>query len=295
MKRQDDSRTQGLDVVEPQVLRERMNREVAEKRRRRNRVKRIFRLTVFLGAVSCAAASLVEANRFLTTSEMFATNVVKIIGNERASTEDLVSLAGGPQLGNIFTVDLSAIRSRLLTHGWVKDAAVSRILPRTVEIRVAERTPVAVALTAAGPWLVDASGSRLAQYVAGQFDLPFISGIDRDGGDDALRLGLRVLATLSKADPGIGPKVSEINCAGRSARVVFLDGTPALILGGDEFVERMAFYRKIELDLRARFARIDYVDLRFAPRIYIQGDFRVIEAVQGANGSETEAAGGVGE
>lgn len=265
------------EVAEPLVIRQMKNREVAEKRRRRNRLKRAVHFTIFLAAVGAVAALLISGHTLLITAEEFSTNVVKVSGNRYATGDELVALAGGSHLGNIFTLDLDAVRARLLTHGWVKEASVARIFPRTIEVRVIERTPVAVGVLESGPWLVDASGARIAPFAPGAFDLPFITGIAGEESAEELDIGLRALESLTAAEPGNAQKISEINCEGLSARVTFQDGTPALILGSERFVERLAYYRKLEKDLQGRFARIDYVDLRFAPRVYIKGDFGMAE------------------
>lgn len=289
MRRSKSSKQQAeLEFEEPHVIRQVRNREVAEKQRRRNRLKRLVRLTFFFTSVTAVTGAMAGVTSWLTTSDNFATNVVKVAGNRRASAEDLVDLAGGARPGNIFLLDLAAIRDRLMSHNWVRDASVTRILPRTLEIRIYERTPVAVAVFGKGSWLVDGSGAELEAYEYGgaELDLPFISGM-RAGSEKAeLALGLKVLGALAAADRDVVRRISEINCEGESARVVFEDATPALVLGESRFVERVEFFRSIEKDLRARFAQIDYVDLRFTPRVYIKGEFVVAEpAAEGPQGS----------
>ncbi len=257
------------------AYREIKNKEISYKRARRDRVRRFVTMTVFVLVIGGIAAALRLGYWYLTTAPRFATNIVKITGNRHASSDQLLTLVGGPRPGNVFTLDLPAIQARVMEHSWVREASVSRVLPGTLEVRIVERMPVAVAVTAKGPWLVDSEGVRVSPYGAehAEFDLPFISGLKEGPEDDLLALGLRALAAIGAAEPATVGRISEIDCAHESVRLIFMDGTPALIVGSEQFVERMEFYWRIAPSLRDRFARIDYVDLRFTPRVYIKGDF----------------------
>ncbi|MEW6363745.1 MAG: FtsQ-type POTRA domain-containing protein [Acidobacteriota bacterium] len=272
------------------AYREIKNKEISYKRARRDRFRRLLTMTVFVLVIGGLAAGLRFGYWYLTTAPRFATNIVTITGNRHASSDQLLDLVGGPRPGNVFTLDLPAIQARLLEHSWVKEASVSRVMPGTLEVRIVERTPVAVAVTAKGPWLVDSEGVRVSPYGAehAEFDLPFISGLKGGPEDELLALGLRALASIGVAEPATVARLSEIDCSHESVRLIFLDGTPALIVGSEKFVERMEFYQRIAPSLRDRFARIDYVDLRFTPRVYIKGDFlktttqEPVEAAAGA-------------
>jgi cell division septal protein FtsQ len=53
--------------------------------------------------------------------------------------------------------------------------------------------------------------------------------------------------------------------------VVLLDGDSALLhLGDDKFLERVESYLELSPALRERVTEIDYVDLRFDPRVYVR-------------------------
>ena len=47
--------------------------------------------------------------------------------------------------GNIFSVDLDAIRERVEGLKWVRFATVQRVLPDTIAIKIVERKPVGLA------------------------------------------------------------------------------------------------------------------------------------------------------
>lgn len=59
------------------------------------------------------------------------------------SDEYLQSCTGVKPDANLFVVDLNQVRRNLELVPWIKSAAVERILPDTLKIRLTERTPVA--------------------------------------------------------------------------------------------------------------------------------------------------------
>jgi len=285
-----------MDEMDDHIaIRKIRNREVLEKRRHRTRVKRTFWMTIYLLALGGIAAGTVGFGRYIAGAGHFQATVVTIKGTQHASPDDLMQLVGGARPGNIFLVDLDAVRGRLLAHGWVKDASVARVLPSTIEVHVTEREPVAVAEIDRGLWLVDDTGTSLAPYAsyADDFDLPFVTGLGKENRGDMLRLALQALAAVAQCDRSLASSVSEVNCEGESARIVFENGTPALLIGSTDLEERIRFFRGIEKELRAQFARIDYVDIRFAPRIYVKGEFRAEDPgkTTGAVSAEGETRG----
>ncbi len=70
-----------------------------------------------------------------------------------------------------------AARRRVEALSWVSRATVTRVLPNAVEVRISERTPVAVWLHDNGASLVDGEGRELARVPASTLEaLPRISG-----------------------------------------------------------------------------------------------------------------------
>jgi cell division protein FtsQ len=74
-------------------------------------------------------------------------------------------------------VRVEAIRARLLEHGWIKDARVSRRLPDTLVIDIVERTPAAVWQNQGRLSLIDGNGIVLAPVPVDRMpDLPLLIG-----------------------------------------------------------------------------------------------------------------------
>ena len=82
-----------------------------------------------------------------------------------------------PTLG----LDLEALRQRIETVGWVKEAKVVRLLPDTVVIAVVERPAIAVWQHAGRTQVIDGEGRVILEAEAGRFpNLPLVVGQGAD-------------------------------------------------------------------------------------------------------------------
>ncbi len=102
---------------------------------------------------------------------------------------------------SIFSVPLDERRRRLLAVDWVEDAAVSRIWPNRLLVRITERQPVAfVSLplhggsgSAARFLLVDAQGVLLDPPSRAQFAFPVLTGLSDEQTDAERRIRVRAM------------------------------------------------------------------------------------------------------
>jgi cell division protein FtsQ len=107
---------------------------------------------------------------------------VTVEGLHRVDRQDVIDLVGlkpGVPLHHIVT---AAIKEKVESHPWVKEAVVSRVLFHELRISVIERKPAAVIRTGAENFLSDDSGHLLARL--GQTDddtLPMVTGVDPRG------------------------------------------------------------------------------------------------------------------
>ena len=89
-----------------------------------------------------------------------------------------------------------------------------------------------------------------------------------------------MIASLARSQQ-IASRLSQVDVSDAHDAVVLLDGDSALLhLGDDKFLERVQSYLELSPALRERVADIDYVDLRFDPRVYVRP-----AAERGPNGS----------
>lgn len=174
----------------------------ARRRRNRKRARPIWRRLPDLGAAlpklgkalrralpSLVAAALTAAivaggyygYRFVTTSERFAVEAIDVRGQETLSDERISTILDGVVGTNIFRVDLDAIIERIEAEPVVASAAISRRLPDTLLIDVAEYQPAAL-VELGGPYLSDARGHIYKRANTARGDgagLPVITGLSR--------------------------------------------------------------------------------------------------------------------
>lgn len=97
----------------------------------------------------------------LSRSSLFALRHVEVEGAGHRSPAEIRALADLGPATNVVWLDTSAVAERILADPWIARATVVRSLPRTVEILVKERSPMAVAENGARGTLVASDGTAL--------------------------------------------------------------------------------------------------------------------------------------
>ena len=240
----------------------------------------LFRSVVVATVV---AYGLYRGAAFAMRARVLKVDRILISGNERLSRGDVMALLSGLRGESLLFTDLDAWRRRLLASPWVRDAALRRALPSTVEVVVLERQPMGVGRINGDLYLVDERGVVIDQFGPryADFDLPIIDGLaastpsQRNAAPATMTdetradLASRVIAAL-RTNTSIAKRLSQVDVADPHNASVILNGDSAVIeLGEDQFLPRLESYLGLASALRERVAEIDYVDLRFEDRIYV--------------------------
>lgn len=215
-------------------------------------------------------------------ARMLQVDRIVVSGTERLSIGEVLAVLNGLRGENIVWTDLAAWRIRLLASPWVRDVALRRSLPSTVEVVVSERQPVGIARMEGGLYLVDERAVVIDEYGPqyADFDLPIIDGLaaqaggagSPDAAPDTARadLAARLFASLASR-PEVARLVSQVDVSDLHNAAVILSGDPAVLyVGEDRFLPRLQSYLDLVHALRERVQEIDYVDLRFDDRIYVR-------------------------
>jgi cell division protein FtsQ len=204
---------------------------------------------------------------------------IVVRGNDRLSNGEVLALLGGLRGENLVRTDLDRWRAQLLASPWVRDAALHRSLPSTVEVVVWERQPAMVGRVNGQMYLLDERGTLIDQMGPqyADLDLPVVDGLataSSEGGpvaDEARAdLAARVISAV-KVKPDIAERLSQINVTDLHNATVIVNGDPAIIeLGDDQFLQRLQSYLDVSSTLQQRVRDIDSVDMRFDDRIYVR-------------------------
>jgi cell division protein FtsQ len=260
----------------------------ADKRFRRSEVRpgrrrRARELAWRIGRWAVPAIAIVAGGLWLSTAVLGASwlRVSRIVvrGNERLPAAHVEALVAGMVGENILQVDFEKYRLHALESPWIASVTLWRQLPSTIEVRVVERTPMAIARLGQQLFLVDDAGVIIDEYDARyrHFDLPIVDGLLRSPSNrepvadaDRVRLTGAVLAAIA-GRPDLRARLSQVDVSrAHDAAVMFDSDSVWLHLGEERFLERLTAYLELAPTLRERFAGIDYIDLRFEDRIFVR-------------------------
>jgi cell division protein FtsQ len=255
--------------------------------RRRRAWRSLWRPVAVYGVVLLVVSyGLYRGGGIATRAHILRIDRILVRGNERLSKGEVLAVLNGLRGESLVWTDLDLWRQRLMASPWVRDAALRRSLPSTVEVTISERQPVGVGRVNGDMYLVDDRGMVIDQFGPqyADLDLPIIDGLAASlPGDGSMadpahaELAARVVAAL-RPRPDIARRLSQIDVSDSHNAAVILSGDPAvLFVGDDQFLARLQSYVDLAAALRERVPDIDYVDLRFDERIYVRAAGKTVQ------------------
>jgi cell division protein FtsQ len=216
--------------------------------------------------------------RVMTSGEAFEVRDIRSLGTRRLSDGEIDALLHGLVGRNIVTTDLEEWRTRLLSSPWVREASLRRALPDTIEVRIVERSPMAVAHAGDTLWLIDEQGAVVDEFGPryGTLDLPIVEGLmgkdaRQAGQPDQARVALVSGTLQSLRDAGLLGRVSQIDVGNLRNVTILLNDDPVLLqVGHEKFAERVQAYLDMEERLTRMVQEVESVDLRFENRVYVR-------------------------
>jgi cell division protein FtsQ len=144
------------------------------------------------GPLRATASPLVaEIERWLDLAG-FGLRQVSITGYRFTADGDIYEAIDLEHARTFLSFDSRAAQRRIEALPWVDTASIERILPDRLEVRITERTPIAVWQRAEGFFLIDATGRVLAAVPSNR--LPPLPRVAGEGAAEATAALLRVLA-----------------------------------------------------------------------------------------------------
>ncbi len=235
-------------------------------------------LGVHLFLVLAAAGGLAWSFDWLRHADVLRIDRITVEGNERLSSGEVAGLMEVLRGENLLVADLEAGRAGLFASGWIREAALRRVLPSALHVTLEEREPVGLSRFGSSLYLVDVTGHVIDEFGPrfSDLDLPIIDGLSARGGEGGPAVETRRAALAARlmeemdADRELAARVSQVDVANPHDAVVLLNGDPVRVhLGAERFVARLRTYLEIAPALRQAVPDIDYVDLRFDERVYV--------------------------
>jgi cell division septal protein FtsQ len=254
--------------------RSRGNRRV----RKARRALFLMRWGVILGVNGIVATALfMSAEKtvdYLTTTDEFGVTQIELRGVERASAEAIDRRLESYTGTNILDMDLKQIEAEVQSDPWVRRASVRRVLPGTLQVRIEERSPAALAIIAERPHLIDSTGYVIGPTLTGaDAHLPVLSGLETLD-DDRLRAtlvrGVRVVDRLQQSSREFAARISELDMS-RDDRVGIRlsDGGPTILLDPDRVDQNIHPFLELRDAIQHRVGTASYIDLRWRDRISV--------------------------
>lgn len=198
----------------------------------------LFSLAVIFGGV----AALYGLYLLVFLGPIFSVKEVIIDGDLKHITKQEVVEVAKLGIGqNLFGANVSNGHDRLMSHPWVKHAAVRRRLPQTIWIYVEEHEPVAVVLNEGEAFYVNDQGV-VFKVVDSEDpkDYQVISGVK--GSEEKLKEALDLLSLYEKSSFGQNWGIAEINFDKDFGFSIMTEKGPIeILLGHDAFSSQLDF------------------------------------------------------
>jgi cell division protein FtsQ len=233
-------------------------------------VVKVIVLTVVTAGLLWGA---VEVRAWALASPRFALREVSFQGLERAHRAELVRLSGLASGQNLFALEVGALERAMLQHPWVRTVELTRHLPSSVSVEVAEHVPAALVVLGE-LYVLDEEGEPFKRVTPGDgLDLPLVTGVTREAymadpaaARERLRTALAVARSYESTQPGRQDRLSEVRVDVASVTLVSVSGQEVRMGEGEAEakLQRLARVRS-ELRTRGLAAEIIHLDNRARP------------------------------
>lgn len=242
-----------------------------------------WRLWLGIGLAACVCVSTAMAalkvREYATTDPQFKLSRYQkdslVIDGVRYASRSKIQHAFAQDFDrSIFSVPLAERRRRLLAEDWVEDAAISRIWPDRLVVRIRERTPVAFVYFRAGILLIDSQGILLEppslQGEPVHFTFPVLSGVREEEPEEQRAERVQAMLRLQEDLGYMAKDISEVNAADlENLRVIAKVDNRAveLIMGDGNFGRRYQNFVSHYPEISKQSPDVKTFDLRLDDRI----------------------------
>jgi cell division septal protein FtsQ len=231
---------------------------------------------------------------FACHSSRFLVSEIKVSGNEKIPSEEIIKKAQECLDVNIFRLNAEKLEEKLREDIRLKDVKVRRRLPRCILLDVKEKTPVLwISLPAGLSHLENCGicGLSIDQEIIPlkqedlSSDLPLVSGIEikprgrkpsqmpepyRRWSNVKVEKALEFYELMTRIDPGSLEILAEVNLKDISNLTLYLLPGIKVMMGQDDFEKKWRRVRTI-LAVEAKIKNLTCLDLRFDDQVVLAG------------------------
>src|SRR4051812_3079377 len=174
-----------MSAVAAQTDRRFRRAHVKPARRRRGWEAAAKPLLISVCVTAALAYGAYRATTLVAHAHVLQVEKITVHGNERLARGEVLALLNGLRGENLMLTDLDRWRTRLPASPWVRDAALRRSLPSTIDVVISERQPIGIGRIKEDMYLVDERGVIIDQYGPqyADLDLPIIDGLTASSSD----------------------------------------------------------------------------------------------------------------
>lgn len=221
-----------------------------EERKRRNRIIKFFlKWTILFGFL---AGSIV----FFLMTPLFNITDIVVIGNEKITSDEIISLSQIGIYDNTFKLNKKEIKDQIKENAYIESVSIVRKLPNTVELQIQERMATYILEFINGYVYINNQGYILE--VSDEYpNLPILTGYQTQ--EETIKVGNRLcLEDLEKLDMilkimeaansnGIGNLVTKINMENKEDYILIFDTEEKIVYigNGQNIGDKMRYIKKI--------------------------------------------------
>jgi len=218
-----------------------------------------------------------------TAAAGFAIEDVKVSGNEQTSEIEILQLLGLDGTTSLVALDVDAARQKIASLPWVENVEVRKVYPRTIEVKLKEKTPYGIWQHGSELSVIEKGGKIIAPLRDNKFaSLPLFVGRDAE------------TAASSVVDefanwPELRSHIKAfVRIAGRRWDL-YLDSGVVIKLPEDDLQRALALLEKMDKEQNLLQRDIAAVDLRLEDRTAIELTPQAAERRQAAVDARTKA------
>ncbi|SUU89220.1 cell division protein FtsQ [Aminobacter aminovorans] len=200
----------------------------------------------------------------VTARSGFAVDQIKVSGNRETSEIDILDKLELDGWTSLVGFNPEEARERIVSLPWVRDAAVRKVYPDTIEVRIDERDAFAIWQHGSQLSVVEKDGKIIAPYAGGrQATLPLVIGFG--AADRAADFVARV-----QAFPELAARVKGYIRVGERRWDLRLDNGITVKLPENQVDAALADLADLDRENALLTRDISAVDMRFGDRLVVQ-------------------------